>query len=191
MSRKNLSEALAARSPLARREVAKPAGRPTEDRPGSGTGEPVAAGEVAPHRPDASGIVEGAVASRAGEDDELVVLVAARPAQPGPSAAPTLPARGTPGLPGGQSWQGQAALERWVAAQRELWDAWFALAEHSLHALGPGPAVGWGQPVLRAWQAATRQLLDGQAAWLRCWAAPPLGHRPDRHDRAGGGRPPG
>ena len=189
MSKRRLSETLAARSPLAPRDAAELAGRPRGNRPGSRTGEPVAE-EVAPHRSYGSGSAEGAVASRGGEDDELLALVAVGPAPPRASVEPMLPARGTPGTPGEQGWQGQVALERWVDAQRELWEAWFALAEQALPALGPGLPVGWGQPALRAWRETTRQLLDAQAAWLRCWAPRPVGYQAGRHDRAGG-RPPG
>ena len=191
MSRRKLSEALASRSPLARRETAESLGRPAEGRPGSGTGETTAE-EAAARRSEGSGSAEGTAASGGDRDDEVVVLVAARPAQPRAAAAPAVPALGTPGIPGGQGGQGgqgQAALERWVDAQRELWDAWFALAEQTLPAPGPGLPVGWGRPVLWVWRETTRQLLDVQAAWLRCWAPRTLGHQAGRHDQAGGRSP--
>ena len=185
MSKRRLSEALAARSPLARREVPEPVGTSTERPPGCETAEPTATEDAGPHRPDASGSAGGTVANRGGQDDEVVVLVAARSAGPHDSAAPVRPTRGTPGTPGGRGGQGQAALERWVAAQRELSDAWFGLAEQALPVLSPGLPVVWGHTALRAWRETTRQLLDAQAAWLRCWAPRPPNDQPDRHDRAG------
>jgi hypothetical protein len=183
MSRRNLSEALAARSPLARREAAGPTGTPGEHHPGSGAGEPDR-GDLAPVRPDASDIADGTVANRRGQDDERVVSVAARPATPRDSAEPPRHACGTREVVAGQ--EGQAALERWVDAQRELWEAWFSLAEQSLPALSPGLPVSWGQPVLRTWQLTTRALLDAQATWLRCWAPPSPGRQADPRDRAVG-----
>ena len=172
MSKRRLSEAMAVRSPLARREAAEPAGTPTKPAPGRGTAESPVTEDVAPDRPDASGSAGGTVANRGGRDDEVVVLEAARPARPHASMAPVPPTRGTPWPPGGQE-QGQAALERWLAAQRELSDAWFGLAEQALPVLSPGLPVGWGHTVLRAWRETTRQVLDAQAAWLRCWAPRP------------------
>jgi hypothetical protein len=169
MSKRRLSEAMAVRSPLTRREPAEPAETPTERAPGRRTAESPVTEDAAPDRPDASDSAGGTVANRGGRDDEVVVLVAARSAQPRDSTVPVPPTRGTPGTPSGQG-QGQAALERWLDAQRELSDAWFGLAEQTLPVLSPGLPVGWGHTVLRAWRDTTRQLLAAQAAWLRCWA---------------------
>ena len=189
MSKRRLSEALAARSPLARQETTVPVGTSKGHRPESGTGGPPATEEATPHRPEASGSAGGTAADSGARGDGDVVLVAARPAQPRASTAPLPRPPDRSGWPRQPGWQGQAALERWVDAQRELWDAWFALAEHALPVLSPGLPVGWGQPVLRAWQATTRQALDVQAAWLRCWAPRPPGHQPDRDDGASGRSP--
>ncbi len=185
MSKRRLSEAMAVRSPLARREAAEPARTSTEPAPARGSAESPVTEDAAPDRPDASGSAGGTVANRGGQDDEVVVLVAGRSARPHESTATVPPTRGTPGTPGGQGGQGQAALERWVDAQRELSDAWLGLAEQALPVLSPGLPVGWGHTVLRAWRETTRQLLDAQAAWLRCWAPRPPSQPPDRGGRAG------
>ncbi len=176
MSKRRLSEVMAARSPLARREAAESVGTSQERAPGRGTAQSPAREDAAPDRPDASGSAGETVANRGGQDDEVVVLAAARSARPHDSTPPVPPTRGILGTSSGQGGQGQAALDRWVDAQRELSDAWFGLAEQALPVLTPGLPVGWGHAVLRAWRESTRQLLDVQAAWLRCWAPRPPGY---------------
>ena len=98
-------------------------------------------------------------------------------------------ATGAPGIPEAlrvQAQLGQASMEFWIDAQRQLWDGWFALVGSAMPAPSASLPAFWGRQLLQAWQETGRQVLDAQAESLRRWSAWQPGQLPDRYDRSGG-----
>ncbi|HEX6736736.1 MAG TPA: hypothetical protein VF310_00555 [Vicinamibacteria bacterium] len=218
MSKRKLSDALASRSPLIRRDAVEP--MTAHERP------PAADADSSPAGLETSGRAEQLGAPPLGETTIAHASPSARPleerntrhSQPDASKAveytavhrdrgdhgkgwqslgaqPTAAeegagtSTGTPGIPEAlrvQAQLGQASLEFWIDAQRQLWDGWFALVGAAMPASSVSLPAFWGRQLLQAWQETGRQVLDAQTQSLRRWSAWQPGQLPDRYDRSGG-----
>jgi hypothetical protein len=215
MSKRKLSDALASRSPLSRRDAAEPTtthGRPpaanadsspagSETRwpaeqpgaraPGETTGTHASPStqrleerETRHSQPDASKAIEYTADHRDhGDHGREWKPAGARPTAAGAESEVATGAPGIPEAPRVQARLGQASLEFWIDAQRQLWDGWFALVSSAMPASSASLPAFWGRQLLQAWQETGRQVLDAQAESLRRWAAWQTGHLLDRRGR--------
>jgi hypothetical protein len=72
----------------------------------------------------------------------------------------------------------QALLRRWTDTQRELWQAWLAVAGGTEGETGPEAAR---QDMLEGLREAAEHLVRSQAEWARAWTA--AESDPDRESR--------
>jgi hypothetical protein len=215
MSKRKLSDALASRSPLIRRDAVEPVTihqrPPAADTTGPPAGtetsgpvvqlgarppgestitlaspstQPLEERDTRHSQPDASKAI-GYTAARGDRWDH------GRGWQPlgdrlTAAEAEAEAATGAPRIPEAlrvQAQLGQASMEFWIDAQRQLWDGWFALVGSAMLAPSASLPAFWGRQLLRAWQETGRQVLDAQAESVRRWSAWQPGQPLDRSGR--------
>lgn len=81
----------------------------------------------------------------------------------------------TPGAPDEMQTQmreGQDNFQRWIDAQRQLWQNWFAVMTDTAKTStrGKASAEQAGEGLVDLWSSTTRSLLDAQTDWVRRWS---------------------
>jgi hypothetical protein len=65
--------------------------------------------------------------------------------------------------------QGQEVLQRWIEAQRQLWQGWFEMVKGIDRAMEPATGVLVGQNPVQIWYGTAQKMFEAQAAWIRQW----------------------
>lgn len=68
--------------------------------------------------------------------------------------------------------EGQENFQRWIDAQRELWQNWFDVMKDTSKSTTRGKAAAEqpGDGLVEMWTSTTRSLLDAQTDWVRRWS---------------------
>lgn len=67
--------------------------------------------------------------------------------------------------------QGQQQMQRWIDAQRQLWQNWFNIVKDINLKVEPGTGAQAGSNMLQLWQETAQKMMQTQTAFARQWTS--------------------
>jgi len=80
-------------------------------------------------------------------------------------------AKGTPEELQQLTRQGRELLQRWIEAERQIWQGWFNIVRDINFRVDPTASTQGGRDLIQLWQESTHRMIDAQAALARQWAS--------------------
>jgi hypothetical protein len=65
--------------------------------------------------------------------------------------------------------QGQEQTQRWIDAQRQIWQVWFDIVKDINVAVEPGTGVPTGKNLVQIWQDAVSKMMHMQSSLVQQW----------------------
>ena len=65
--------------------------------------------------------------------------------------------------------QGQEQMQRWIDAQRQIWQVWFDIVKDINVAMESGTGVPTGKDLVQIWQDAVSKMINMQSSLVRQW----------------------